>query len=287
MSIVDSAIARLLPSLSALLRRPLAVVVGHALEKNDSPAVLVAGPGVGVRSDDGQPFTLTERHLLERVFEIIRTADDRDSRVHALEDRIIKLQRENIDLIVKNKILSEVSARDSLTGLYNRPYVLEKIESEMNRALRHGSPVSLLMLDLDYFKRINDEYGHPTGDEVLKGVGRVLRESCRVYDVPGRYGGEEFCVILPETKLGNTSTVAERIRSRLASAPIHTGEVAISVTASIGIAGMTATAEDAVLSAAMLIERADRALYSAKHQGRNRIEFWTTALQTRGESLSH
>lgn len=287
MSIVDSAIARLLPPLSALLQRPLLVVLGHALEKNDSPAVIVAAPGIGVRSDDNRAFSALERQLLESIFEILRTADDRDGRVHALEDRIISLQRDNLDLIVKNQVLSEVSARDSLTGLYNRPYVLEKIESEMNRALRHGSPVSLLMLDIDYFKRINDEYGHPIGDEVLKGVGRVLRESCRVYDVPGRYGGEEFCIVLPETKLGNTTTVAERIRARLASAPIDAGDVAISVTASIGIAGIDATAEDAVLSAAMLIDRADRALYSAKHQGRNRIEFWTNTLSSRGESLSH
>ena len=179
MRIVDAALARLLPPLSALLRRPLAVVVGHALEKNDSPSVLVVTPGVGVRSDDGQPFSALEREVLERVFEAIRMADDRNSRVQALEDRIISLQRDNLELIVKNQILSEVSARDALTGLYNRPYVLEKIESELNRALRHGSPISLLMLDIDFFKRINDEYGHPAGDEVLKGIGRVLRESCR------------------------------------------------------------------------------------------------------------
>ncbi len=287
MRIVDAAIARLLPPLSALLRRPLALVVGHALEKNDSPAVLNVAPGVGVRSDDNQPFTSIERELLERVFEIIRTADDRDTRVQTLEDRIITLQRDNLELIVKNQVLSDVSARDALTGLYNRPYVLEKIDSELNRALRHGSPISLLMLDIDFFKRINDEYGHPAGDEVLKGIGRVLRESCRVYDVAGRYGGEEFCVVLPETKLGSTTTVAERIRARLAAAPIDAGDVAISVTASIGVAGVDATAEDAVLSAAMLIDRADRALYSAKHQGRNRVELWSTALLHRGESLSH
>jgi diguanylate cyclase (GGDEF)-like protein len=287
MSIVDSAIARLLPPLSALLQRPLSVVLGHALESNASLAVIVAAPGIGIRSDDERPFTTMERHLLDGICEIIRTADNRDGRVQVLEDRIISLQRDNLDLIVKNKVLSEVSARDALTGLYNRPYVMEKIEIEMNRALRHGSPVSLLMLDIDYFKRINDEYGHPAGDEVLKGVGRVLRESCRVYDVPGRYGGEEFCIVLPETKLGNTTTVAERIRSRLESSPIDAGEIAISVTASIGIAGMDATAEDALLSAAMLIDRADRALYTAKHLGRNRIEFWTSALSPRAEFLSH
>ena len=74
------------------------------------------------------------------------------------------------------------------------------------------------MLDIDHFKRVNDTYGHAAGDQVLKSVGQVLRESCRVYDVPGRYGGEEFCVVLPETKLGNTPVVAERIRTRLEAA---------------------------------------------------------------------
>ena len=97
--------------------------------------------------------------------------------------------------------------RDTLTGLYNRWYVMEKIDSEMNRALRHGAPMSVLMLDLDHFKNVNDSFGHSVGDQVLKNVGQVLRESCRVYDVPGRYGGEEFCIVLPETRVGNTHTV--------------------------------------------------------------------------------
>jgi diguanylate cyclase (GGDEF)-like protein len=287
MSIVDSAIARLLPPVSAILRRPLSVVVGHALESNDSPAVVVAAPGVGIRTEDGAPFSEGERNLLAGVFDVVRLAEDRDARVHLLEDRIIAMQRENLELIVRNQVLSEVSARDSLTGLYNRCYVMEKMESEMNRSLRHGSPVSLLMLDIDYFKRVNDEFGHPTGDEVLKSVGQVLRESCRVYDVPARYGGEEFCVILPETKVGNTTTVAERIRARLASNPIQAGDASITVTASIGIAGLDTTSDDAALSASLLVDRADRALYSAKHRGRNRVELWTAALHPRGESMSH
>src|ERR1700748_929861 len=126
MSIVDSAIARLLPSLSVLLQRPLSVVLGHALENNESLAVMVATPGVGVRSEDSRPFTTLESQLLSGIFEVLRLADDRDARAQALEDRIITLQRDNLELIVKNRVLSEVSARDALTGLYNRPYVMEK-----------------------------------------------------------------------------------------------------------------------------------------------------------------
>jgi len=194
------------------------------------------------------------------------------NRISELEARVAQLQRENIDLIMKNRVLAEVSARDALTGLYNRWYVMEKIESEMNRSLRHGSPVALLMLDIDHFKRINDSFGHAAGDQVLKSFGQVLRESCRVYDVPGRYGGEEFCIILPETRVGSTTAVAERIRQRLAASRFDIGSDRVAITASIGIAGMEA--DGGIVSSAALIERADRALYSAKNNGRNRVEVW-------------
>lgn len=191
-----------------------------------------------------------------------------------LESRVETLERENLELIMKNRVLAEVSARDALTGLYNRWYVMEKIESEMNRSLRHGSPVALLMLDIDHFKRINDSFGHAAGDNVLRSFGQVLRESCRVYDVPGRYGGEEFCIILPETRIGNTTAVAERIRQRLATSRFDVGAEEVSITASIGIAGMDSAGEEGLVTSAALIDRADRALYSAKHRGRNRIEVW-------------
>ena len=195
-------------------------------------------------------------------------------RINELEARVAQLQRENIDLIMKNRVLAEVSARDALTGLYNRWYVMEKIESEMNRSLRHGSPVALLMLDIDHFKRINDSFGHAAGDQVLKSFGQVLRESCRVYDVPGRYGGEEFCIVLPETRIGSTTAVAERIRQRLADSRFDVGADRVSITASIGIAGMDEN--ESIVSSAALIERADRALYSAKNHGRNRVEVWAS-----------
>jgi two-component system, cell cycle response regulator len=201
-------------------------------------------------------------------------------RVRELETRVAELQRENLDLAMKNRVLAEVSARDSLTGLYNRWYVMEKIESEMNRSLRHGSPVALLMLDIDHFKRINDSFGHSAGDSVLRSFGQVLRESCRVYDVPGRYGGEEFCIVLPETRVGNTTAVAERIRQRLASSLFDVGTDQVAITASIGIAGLDSPEEEGLVTSSALIERADRALYSAKHRGRNRIEIWSTAETT-------
>ena len=120
---------------------------------------------------------------------------------------------------------------------------------------------------------------------MLRSVGQVLRDSCRVYDVAGRYGGEEFCVVLPETKVGNTTVVAERIRERLAASRFEVGSDSVVVTASIGIAGIDATDSEAALSPSMLIDRADQALYSAKHHGRNRVEMWNAGMH--GAELLH
>ncbi|HSP17062.1 MAG TPA: GGDEF domain-containing protein [Thermoanaerobaculia bacterium] len=222
---------------------------------------------------------MSKTDQLEAAERVLRSLSEPDRNVmqavlRDLEQRIADLSKENIELLVQNRVLAEVSARDSLTGLYNRWYVLEKIESEINRSLRHGSPMSLLMLDLDHFKNVNDTYGHVAGDHVLQVVARLLKESCRVYDVPGRYGGEEFCLLLPETTLKSTPMVAERIRHRLETTEMEVTGASVVVTASIGIAGIDNETADPVLSPGMLIDRADRALYVAKNQGRNRIMMW-------------
>jgi diguanylate cyclase (GGDEF)-like protein len=270
---IAEAAGRVLRPLSSLLSTRLKLENGTAADENQS-TVNVVGSNLVVRAGDSRPFSDTEREFLREVFDLIRIAEQTDARLRMFEDRIGRLEGENLDLLMQNRTLSEISARDSLTGLYNRWYVMEKIDSEMNRALRHGSPMSVLMLDLDHFKKVNDSFGHGVGDEVLKVVGQVLRESCRVYDVAGRYGGEEFCVVLPETRVGNTKQVAERIRSRLASTELPVGSSSITVTASIGVAGMDSVSDEGVVSAAALLDRADRALYSAKHHGRNRVELW-------------
>jgi len=281
MSIVESAAARILPPLSALLQRPLSIIAGSSGEIGHSFSVRSSSPRVSIIASDGKPFDPNERHLLNEIFELMRLAEESDARFRELEQRMMMVQRENLDLTVKNRNLSEGTARDTLTGLYTRWYVIEKIDTEINRSLRHGSPMALLMLDIDHFKRVNDSYGHSVGDTVLQSVGKVLRDSCRVYDVPGRYGGEEFCIVLPETKLGNTRVVAERIRQRLEMTALSVGNVALSVTASIGIAGVDEESpEQTALSPAALIDRADRALYSAKNHGRNRVEFWDGGLFT-------
>src|SRR5438132_2305283 len=242
---------RILRPLSRLLDRRLQLDEGAAAA-GDMTVVSVAAPAVVVRAEDGRPFNDSEKELLDEIFALARVADENDNRLRALEERFLILQRENLDLVMKNRILSEISHKDALTGLYNRFYVMEKIDSEMNRALRHGYPISVLMLDLDHFKRINDSYGHPVGDEVLKIVGQVLRDSCRVYDVAGRYGGAGICLVRPETQVGNTTQVAERLRNRLATTPLSVGSDSVVVTASIGIAGIDSIESEAALSPSML-----------------------------------
>jgi len=278
MNTFESAAARILGPLSELLHKSLQLVDSTSGEAGNTFAIRLNAPRVAVIAADHTPFTEDERRVIHELFSVVKLAEESEARYQELEQRMLLLQRENLDLVVKNRTLSEVSSRDSLTGLYNRWFVLEKIDSEMNRALRHGSPMSLLMLDVDHFKQVNDTWGHPAGDQVLQAIGKLLRESCRVYDVPGRYGGEEFCVVLPETKVGNTNVVAERIRSRLAATELPCGETSITITASIGIAGLEESDSAASLSPAALIDRADRALYSAKSRGRNRVETWEAAL---------
>lgn len=284
----ESAATRILDPLSELLQKPLLLADSQSSEATQGFAIRLASPRMSIVSTGGQPFSPGERCVIEEVFGILRRVEESEARYEELEQRMLTLQRENLDLVVKNRLLSEVSSRDSLTGLYNRWFVMEKIDSELNRALRHGSPMSLLMMDVDHFKNINDTWGHSAGDQVLQGIGKLLRESCRVYDVPGRYGGEEFCIVLPETKTGNTTAVAERIRQRLESAELVCGEPGVVVTASIGIAGMDTPGDGQVLNPAGLIERADQALYLAKNNGRNRIETWGSGpLESAAHATSH
>ncbi len=167
-------------------------------------------------------------------------------------------------LKIKNEQLSRMATEDGLTGLYNHRHIIEMLEVEIDRSKRYGSPLSILMFDLDRFKVVNDTYGHHIGDVVLAYIGAFWSDKSRVMDIAGRYGGEEFLVILPNTPLEGAKIYAERLREAIAAAKIS--EEAISVTISGGLA--TFQNETAL----ELIQMADEKLYLAKNNGRNRIE---------------
>jgi diguanylate cyclase len=163
----------------------------------------------------------------------------------------------------QNVELAALSSTDGLTRLPNHTAWLEAVEREFARSKREAQSMAVLMLDLDHFKAINDKHGHPVGDEVLRGVAQAVREALRLHDVPGRYGGEEFGVLLPRCDAAGAEAIAERVRARVEWASFAGS---LKVTASIGCAVLAAND----LVAASLIARADRALYAAKAEGRNR-----------------
>ena len=157
---------------------------------------------------------------------------------------------------------------DSLTGLYNRRATLGRLDEQTRHAGRYQEEFSLIMADLDHFKKVNDRYGHLVGDDVLESVGRLVQQSVRATDRAGRYGGEEFIVILPKTDLPSGMNVAERIRKAVEAARMEGGKgEVLGITISLGLSSYQAGEK-----AESLISRADDALYRAKKNGRNRVE---------------
>ncbi len=166
------------------------------------------------------------------------------------------------------KRLKELTRIDSLTGFYNFRYLIDALEGEMERTRRTGLSTGLIMIDLDHFKRINDTYGHETGNEVLKWCAEVWRNRIRRIDIPCRYGGEEFTIILPGTRLPQAVKAAERMRKALVESPLRVGSGLIKITASFGVDVYTPRE---YLSASEFIKRADRHLLDAKQNGRNQV----------------
>lgn len=168
-----------------------------------------------------------------------------------------------------HEVLRFQATHDGLTGLYNRSEALVFLEREISRSARKHEPVSVLMLDIDHFKQINDTYGHFSGDDVLRIVARTLKDAVRAYDLVARYGGEEFLIVLSGCAEEGTRHFAERIRATIAGTPIAVGAKELRVTASIG-----AVSADSVPSQRELLLRADEALYQAKNAGRNCVVTW-------------
>jgi diguanylate cyclase (GGDEF)-like protein len=185
-----------------------------------------------------------------------------NARIRAAE-RIIGLQDR---LLAAQEHLRIQAMYDALTGLWNRRAIFEALARELDRARRQQSPLAVILIDLDHFKRINDTYGHLVGDDVLREAAQRLRETMRSYDFVGRYGGEEFLVVAPGSESSRAMDLAERIRRLFADNPIRLSTAAIPVTLSLGVVCLQdgqAAGINKVLSAA------DDALYSAKSGGRN------------------
>jgi len=220
-----------------------------AIVEADDNARLMRGLEIGVNDYLIRPVDKNE--LLARV------------RTQVKKKRYTERLRDNVQLSI------EAAITDALTGLHNRRYMESHLGTLVDQAASRGKPISILVLDIDFFKSINDTHGHAAGDEVLKEFARRLKKAVRGIDLACRYGGEEFVVVMPDTDIGVATMVAERLRRRIASEPFPIAHNTRSVpaTISIGISAMQSS-ED---KASDIVKRADLALYRAKREGRNRV----------------
>ena len=186
-------------------------------------------------------------------------------RIKRLQD---ELDQKNRELEVANKRLKKLSITDGLTELFNHRHVHELLHDEFERSRRTGEPLAVVMIDLDLFKAVNDTWGHPTGDVVLFETARILRDTAREIDMVGRYGGEEFIAILPNTDEAEATRFAERVRRAVEGHLYRDETTEIRMTCSSGVASFPA---QGVQAPEELLRRADEALYAAKESGRNRV----------------
>ena len=199
----------------------------------------------------------SQRELSERI----RIESER-------EELIARLSKEVTERKLAQDELQKLARTDALTGLFNRRYFFEIAEKEFAESIRYGRPLSVIILDLDLFKEINDTYGHLVGDQALIHIGELLLKAIRTPDTAARYGGEEFVVLLPETESSQAMLFAERLRKLVDDSPTQNGNDSISLTASFGVAGYQ-TKDGETFD--QLISKADQALYMAKGNGRNQV----------------
>ena len=188
------------------------------------------------------------------------------------EGELLARIRSGARVLELERRLSLMARTDSLTGLMTQRFFYECLAKEWPRSYRSQRPLSCAMMDLDFFKQINDVHGHPAGDLVLKSVAELLQESCRASDFVCRYGGEEFCILLPETSEADAVRWAERVRRRVADLRIQTGSRELRVTGSFGVA----QCRHDTLNSEQLVDLADQALLYAKRAGRDRVTCYTT-----------
>jgi diguanylate cyclase (GGDEF)-like protein len=177
-----------------------------------------------------------------------------------------KLETAKLQLAGKNQELQFLASRDPLTNCYNRRSLYEYLDIEYEKVEKYGPELSCIMVDIDHFKNINDSYGHGAGDEIIKLMAETLNEEIREKDVVGRYGGEEFCILLPNTPINQARKIAERCRTQLS----HKDYKQIQVTASFGVSSTKTPSKNG----AELIQKADEALYYSKENGRNKVTNW-------------
>ena len=239
------------------------VLLCHELKSNPAfkTRYVIMLTGESEQEDKVQGLDLGADDYITKPFQ----AAELLARIRAAK-RIVDLQKE---LVESNKRLEMLSITDGLTKLYNHRYLQDELARAFDESMRYQRPLSFAIIDLDFFKKVNDTYGHAVGDEVLKAVSKMFQDSIRSTDLAARYGGEEFAVMMPETDLADAMIFAEKIRTMVESTPIETQAGTIATTVSIGVSTIPHTR---IHAAQELVVAADQALYRAKKSGRNQVQ---------------
>lgn len=265
--------ARLTPDSAARLAREIDLGLRRIAAGDRAGSVLVSEfeqtckDGTQISTEVVSSYLLDEDGVARTILGITRNISERKAAEQALRESNRQLHARIEEIGRLQVALQELAVRDSLTGLYNRRYLDETLDREVSRARREGNPLSLVMLDIDYFKRVNDTYGHQVGDEVLRMLAATLSADIRAEDVACRYGGEEFLILLPNMPLETAMLRAEAWRAAVERLSIAHGNFELSFTISLGVSAYPdhgKTPDD-------LTRCADQALYQAKHEGRNRV----------------
>lgn len=246
----------------------------------NTPVVLLTGHGNEIIASEAikqgaYDYVIKDTQLLylERLPSVIREARSKHELIETNRFLINELKR-------ANEKLQTMTFTDEMTGIHNYRYIRKQLDNEVKRASRYGKSLSLCLIDIDYFKRINDLHGHPVGDDTLREVAKVLKEETRNVDIVGRYAGDEFVIIFPDTTLNDAVRLCERIRRRVSDHSFESHGQTVGCTLSIGVAdfdGQRRKTSDA------LLEAADKCLYQAKRAGRDRVNSLLRVVDKPGE----
>ena len=227
---------------------------------------------IGARSFLGVPLVAQDKTI-----GVITVSFRQPGAISAYQQHMMSIIANQVAVNIANAklhhIMRKMATTDGLTGLINHRHFQEKADERFARSTRFPEPISVLLMDIDHFKKVNDTYGHPIGDAVLKQLSGILRDTVRDIDMPARYGGEEFIVLLENTDGAGAVTMGERLRKAVEKSSFKFGDVTVPVTISVGAASFPADGKDKK----EIIERSDQALYHAKRTGRNRVSTYTTA----------